>query len=273
MAERAGDGSGRASRPGRRAVGLAGLGAGALLCALALAWYDVVPGGWRLRAWLGQTEAWADARRRQHRAERLAAFAAEPTGPVDVLLLGSSTIERAGGSFLATKGLDGGVRTVRNRGIGDEPVAGLLDRLDEALEDGDPRLVVLYAASVDARRPTGADGSWRPLDAVAADVRLALDRLAQAAPSARVLVLGVLPETTPREPAAGRIEALNQRLRSLTEGRAGARFVPTWRPPLVAGGALAPGCAADRLHLNPEGYRQLESMLQADAWVLAAGPK
>src|SRR6185295_8720057 len=59
------------------------------------AWFDFVPGGWRLRARFEEPGAESARRARLHVHERLRSFAAEPPAAARgaVLLLGSSTIE------------------------------------------------------------------------------------------------------------------------------------------------------------------------------------
>lgn len=232
---------------------------------LALSWNDVLPGGWRLRALLGVDQARAAKEREAHRRERLSAFEAEGRGEVEVLLLGSSTIERAGATFLGSA-----VRRVANRGIGDEPVGALLERVDRALDATPSGLVVLYAGSVDARRATGPAGGWRSVEEIAEDTATLLDRIAAHRDGARTLLLEVLPETDAKTPAVDRIPALNRSLERLADGRANVRFVRTWRPPLVAEGTLSESIAADRLHLNVAGYRVLGNWLAEDPWVRAA---
>ena len=252
-------------RRGRRAALLGvGLAASAVL-GLALSWYDALPGGWRLRALFGADQSRAAEERATHRAARLAAFEASAGGEVELLLLGSSTVERAGDSFLAA--VD---RRVANRGIGDEPVAALLERLDSMLGANSSGLVVLYAGSVDARRATGPNGSWRDVDEIVEDTAAVLDRIAAHRDGARTLLLEVLPETRARTPAGDRIPALNRKLLRLADERTDVRYMRTWRPPRVEAGALAGPVAADRLHLNDAGYRTLGNWLAEDPWVRAA---
>ena len=72
-----------------------------------------------------------------------------------------------------------------------------------------------------------------------------------------VLVIGVLPETSPREPVPGRVEELNRGLESLALSLGErVRFLDTHRAPLVdpKSGLLETSMARDRLHLNEPGY-------------------
>lgn len=230
----------------------------ALLLYGALALQGTVPGGWRLRSLVGDPSAAAQAERDAHRRDRLELFAREPATTGGVLFMGSSTLE-----FFDLDRAFKGAPTL-NRGIGDEPVAAMARRLDATLERHAPRAVVLYAASVDARRPTGAAG-WRPVEDLVADVQRCAAAALRAPSVQTVLVVGVLPETSPREPVPGRVEDLNRGLKSLaTSLGERVRFLDTQRPPLVdpESGLLEASMARDRLHLNEPGYAVLAGWLR-----------
>lgn len=224
----------------------------------ALALLGAVPGGWRLRSVFGDPSAAAQVEREAHRRDRLEAFAREPATTGGVLFMGSSTVE-----FFDLGVAFPGAPTL-NRGIGDEPVAAMARRLDATLARHAPRAVVLYAASVDARRPTAAAG-WRPVEELLADVKRCASAALRAPSVETVLLLGVLPETSRRDPVPGRVEALNRGL----EGVAGSLgeqvlFLDTHRPPLVdpGSGHLEASMARDRLHLNERGYAVLADWLR-----------
>lgn len=222
-----------------------------------LALLGLVPGGWRLSVLLLGADQVAEAEREHHRGERLAQFSREWPEPGGVVFVGSSTVE----------GLDLGRHFpgALNRGIGDEPLAGLEARLARTLDDLAPRVVVLYAASVDARRPTG-DGGWRDVAELAEGVRRVVARVLASPGIERVALVEVLPETHPRPPVARRVEELGRALAAVAAA-AGPRvvFVETRRPPLVdpATGLLDPAMARDRLHLNERGYGVLAGWLRA----------
>jgi lysophospholipase L1-like esterase len=216
---------------------------GALLALVGAAWFDLVPGGWRLRRLAGFDEA--VARYERERAARRAAFRAEPVPPDCAVFLGSSTIERwdLRRSFPGLAAL--------NRGIGNEPLAGLDARLLEDLPES-ARVAVLYAGSVDFRR-----GSAEAQAALPDSVDRLLARLGSERPRCRVVLLGLLPERDmPRE----RVEALaraNAHLAAHAEAR-GAIFVETNLSPLAnAEGSLSEDFSSDALHLSDEGYAQL----------------
>ncbi|MEE2939397.1 MAG: GDSL-type esterase/lipase family protein [Planctomycetota bacterium] len=232
--------------------------AAAVLLYGALALRGTVPGGWRLRSVFGDPSAAARIERDAHRRDRLEAFAREPATAGGVLFMGSSTVEffDLGAAFPGA--------TTLNRGIGDEPVAAMARRLDTTLARHAPRAVVLYAASVDARRPTAAAG-WRPVEELLADVQRCASAALRAPSVETVMLLGVLPETSRREPVPERVAALNLGLEgvALALGER-VRFLDTRRPPLVdpGDGLLQASMARDRLHLNGAGSAVLAGWLR-----------
>jgi len=246
-----------------------GLGA-ALAVLFALAWNDALPAKDALRDLLVDDASRAEQERRVHRAERLSRFAREAEVDADVLLIGSSTIERAGEDLLARTGL---VRV--NRGIGDEPLELLSERFATTVARTTPELVVLYAGSVDARRPTRSEGPgeppsrWREVDDLAAEIGAMVDDALGVAPEVRILLLEVLPETEPRPDVTERVRALNAALRGLAATRERVGLLETWRAPLVdaRSGVLREAIAADTIHLGPSGYDALERWLRGHPWV------
>ncbi len=231
---------------------------GAVVLYGSLALLGTVPGGWRLRSLFSDPSAVARAERDAHRRDRLETFAREQATRGGILFMGSSTVE-----FFDLVGAFPGA-PVLNRGIGDEPVAAMARRLGATLERHAPRAVALYAASVDARRPTAATG-WRPVEELVADVQRCASTALRAPSVGTVVLLGVLPETSHREPVPGRVEALNRGLEgvALSLGEQ-VLFLDTHRPPLVdpGSGHLEASMARDRLHLNERGYAVLADWLQ-----------
>ncbi len=222
-----------------------------LALALALAWYDVLPGGWRLRGWVQPHEQARAREQARYSAQRVALFAAE-NGQVAagaVVFLGSSTIERFPLEELFPAAL------CLDRGIGSETATELLARLDASLPSAPPAAAVLYVGSMDFRH------LGRPPRRVADLAAAVITDLRRRFADLPIALVGILPEREMPPEMTERLAATNAALAELCAAT-GCAFVPTDRPPIsAAGGSLAPECAADDLHLNDAGYRALARWL------------
>jgi lysophospholipase L1-like esterase len=213
----------------------------AAVLALALAWNDVLPGGWRLRSFF-RPDARAQARQDlAHLGERLAEFRREgPTiAPGSILFLGSSTIER----FPFAEVFPG--KPCVGRGVANLSASNLIANLSAFIPPVRSAGVVLYIGAVDWRASGRDDGVL--VDRVAAVV----DATARELPGVPILLVGILPEReTP-------LRGANERLAALAAARS-ITFVDPARPPIAdRSGALAEELSTDRFHLNAEGYRHL----------------
>lgn len=224
---------------------------------LVLAWFELVPGGWRLR---NLVEPWPERRarrEREHREERLEVFRAESAPPGAVVFLGSSTIER----FPLAECFPGA--PALNRGVAFEPSRDLLERLEVGVP-ADAAGFVLYLASIDHRF------EGRSPEEIAAALRRVASTLRDRHPGAPLAVLGLLAERDLGAAERRRLEAANAALRG-TCGELGAVFVPTDRAPLTGeDGGLALELSTDDLHLSPEGYRVLAGWLRAEGGAVGA---
>jgi lysophospholipase L1-like esterase len=230
-----------------RALALLPFAGLAALLVLALAWHDVLPGGWRLRNFFepgARRQARADA---LHLARRLAEFAREdarvPAG--SIVFLGSSTIER----FPLVEAFPG--KPCVGRGIANLTAQALLANLEACLPSEPPAGIVLYAGAVDWR----ASGR----DEILLEERVAavLDALARALPGTPLLLLGLLPERAMSAPDVAALRRANARLAALAASR-GLAFLDPARPPIATpSGALAEDLSADEFHLDARGYAAL----------------
>jgi lysophospholipase L1-like esterase len=188
------------------------------------------------------------------RSARLTKFAKESPPKDAVVFLGSSTIE-----FwpLATSFPD--ARTV-NRGIGEEPVHELRERLSRTLPP-EPSGAVLYVGSVDFNT------LGRPVADVVRDVEALIVDLRRLLPDLPMAIIGVnAARDTPLERAA-QLAVLNASLAATcADAEPPIAFVNTDRAPFRApDGRLAPEISRDRWHLNADGYARLAEWLREAA--------
>ncbi len=221
--------------------------------ALALAWHDVLPGGWRLRG-LVEPHALREARERAlYLAQRVSAFRREGPDCTEraVVFLGSSTIERC-----PLPELFPGCRTL-NRGVAWARAAELARSVNVLLPSTEPAAIVLYAG--------GPDRVAAPLavDVVLASVEQLAEAVRARAPRTPVLLLGLLPGT--HSPAA-EVEALariDAGLARIAEQRGFAHLRLSASPLVDASGALVETLSTDGLHLTRTGYELLAESLRA----------
>lgn len=228
---------------------------GLLLCLGLLAWFHVLPGGWRMRSWIKPLAEWEADARAAHRAERLEVFAGEnPTEPAGaVLFLGSSTIER----WPLAEAFPG--RDTVNRGIGNETAQDLLARIEESLPAADPGAFVLYGGSLDFRREGLAPYQTRNrVESVVVTLR---ERYGDEVP---IAVLGILPGRKMSAPDLVRLVKTNNELKRMC-GVRDVDWVSTWREPVRRpDGMLSSAASVDDLHLNESGYRAVAGWLVED---------
>ena len=138
---------------------------------------------------------------------------------------------------------------VRNRGIGWDTTDDLLERLDDSL-DGPPATVVLMIGTNDL--PLGI-----PHAKTVRNVSLVLDRIAEAAPEALVVVQSVLPRTDRYHPL---VAPLNRALARVCADR-DLTFVDHTDRFAGSDGRLDPALHDDGVHPNDAGHRALAASL------------
>ncbi|MCY2960334.1 MAG: GDSL-type esterase/lipase family protein [Planctomycetota bacterium] len=227
---------------------------GIAACAvLALAWADVLPGGWWLRG-LAEPHAIREARERSlHFAARLREFAHEEPDALrhSVVFLGSSTVERCP---LATA--FPGCRAV-NRGVGWARARELASHVDALLADPEPSAIVLYAGGPDrVAAPLAVEDVLGAIEALARAVR-------ERAPRTPVLLLGLLPSTRSLGPEADALLRIDRGIARIAAEN-GFEHVD-FRGSGLTGpdGALVESLSTDGLHLTPAGYAIFTQRLRA----------
>ena len=139
-----------------------------------------------------------------------------------------------------------------NRGIGGDPICGVLARLDSAINA--PRAISLLIGTNDLH---GVGKSSAVAD-ITVQMRELVDRIRQMAPSAPLFVNSVLPRSTLFR---DRIRSLNDHYQQIAAD-ADATYVDVW--PALAGpeGAIRPEFTSDGLHLRGAGYRAWTDLLR-----------
>jgi lysophospholipase L1-like esterase len=148
---------------------------------------------------------------------------------------------------------------IKNRGIGGETTAGLLDRLDEVTES-QPRKIFLLVG-------TNCLAADIPVAQVVRNYRKILEQIRRDSPQTRVFVISVLPVN--QQLARGgpvhdnaTIRELNQQLRDLAGGFERVAFLDVFDALTDAHGNLRDDLTTDGLHLNIDGYLILGRLLE-----------
>jgi lysophospholipase L1-like esterase len=141
---------------------------------------------------------------------------------------------------------------IKNRGIGGETTASLLDRLGEVTE-GHPRKAFLLVGT----NCLAADVS---VDQLIRNYRKLLDKFRSESPATEVLVISILPvnRKLPNGPVPVQnnrtIREANRRLRELVMEFPGMVFIDAFDSLTDADGDLRTDLTSDGLHLNLDGY-------------------
>jgi lysophospholipase L1-like esterase len=147
---------------------------------------------------------------------------------------------------------------IKNRGIGGDTTAGLLDRLGEVTE-GHPRKAFLLAGTNDL----AAD---LPTAQVIRNARKILERFRSESPKTELYVLSILPvnQTFAGGPVQNNatIKEANRQLKELVGEFAGVTFVDVFDALCDSGGNLRKEWSKDGLHLNIDGYLALGDLLK-----------
>ena len=222
--------------------------------ALALAWHDLLPGGYRMRTQFEPDTVRSLRETELHALHRLEEFSGSNTSvPADAtLLVGSSTIER----FPLEEIFPG--KPCINRGIDNADLGLLLGTLEASLPRQRLRAAVLYCGSADLH----AD---KPVAEILLGVRQLVQRLRlMQGTNLPVTLIGVMPARDTSPERAERLRALDRGMMEITRDL-GLSYVPTLRAPLVDGDLrLNSSLSADDRHLSPAGYSILARWLVED---------
>jgi lysophospholipase L1-like esterase len=173
-----------------------------------------------------------------------------PNTPGEIIFAGDSIMESGPWSEIYSP--------IKNRGIGGETTAGLLDRLDEITESH-PQKVFLEIGTNDL----AAD---LPTPQVVRNYRKILERIRRDSPETRIYVLSVTPvnQKIPGGPVHDNdtIRDLNRRLRELAGEFEGVTYIDAFDALTDANGDLRLDLTTDGVHLNLDAYLILGRLLE-----------
>ncbi|MEZ5277795.1 MAG: GDSL-type esterase/lipase family protein [Opitutaceae bacterium] len=173
-----------------------------------------------------------------------------PPEPGGVLFVGSSSIRMWRDLEMAFPDLG----PILNRGFGGSTMADLLEVTDRIVLPSRPAVIVVYEGDNDlAGKATPAE--------VAARFAMFLDRMAEALPETRVLILSVKPSFA-RWALLPQMRETNQLLTRMAVARERVEFVDVFHAMLGPGVSLArEDFSDDGLHLSARGYARWAEVL------------
>ena len=185
--------------------------------------------------------------------DAVAKFALAPApAPGGVLLVGSSIFRK-----WTTLSADLAPIPVTNRAFGGSRTGSQLTFFDRVVPSSRAGLVVWYCGSNDIK---GGIATAVILD----NTKQWIERTRGALPGARVLLVSVIRAIQKREDGQlDEVDEVNAGLRKLAQTMARVDYVDVNPALESASGEATPGCyLADKLHLSPDGYRRLVTVLR-----------
>ena len=190
-------------------------------------------------------------------------------GDVDLLFLGDSITALWGKTAPAIWSRHYAPRKAANFGIGGDRTQHVLYRLDHGeLEGIRPKVVVLLIGTNNL-----ADNSD---DEVAEGVGAVVGRLRDKRPESKVLLLGLFPRGSNRNPAQvstapdPRVARLNARLAKLDDGK-DVKFLDLGPAFLDGAGQVPRAIEPDFLHLSRKGYQAWADAMEPTLWEMMEG--
>ncbi|WP_435005793.1 GDSL-type esterase/lipase family protein [Tundrisphaera lichenicola] len=142
-----------------------------------------------------------------------------------------------------------------NFGFPGDQTQHLLHRIDDGELDGHPRVAVVLIG-------TNNLTSGQSVEATASGIAAVVDRIRQASPSTRILLLGLLPRgsraSDPLRVAAGRVNEIIERWAS----RTGVDYLDVGASFLRPDGRIDVNLMMDDLHPSPGGYQSMAEALR-----------
>lgn len=185
--------------------------------------------------------------------DAVAKFALDPEpAPGGVLLVGSSIFRK-----WTTLAADLAPIPVTNRAFGGSRTGNQVTFFDRVVPSSRAGLVVWYCGSNDIK---GGIATAVILD----NTKQWIERTRGALPGARILLVSVIRAIQKREDGQlDEVDEVNAGLRQLAKTMASVDYVDVNPALESASGEAIPGCyLADKLHLSPDGYRRLVTVLR-----------
>ena len=185
--------------------------------------------------------------------DAVAKFALDPEpAPGGVLLVGRSIFRK-----WTTLAADLAPIPVTNRAFGGSRTGNQLTFFDRVVPSSRAGLVVWYCGSNDIK---GGIATTVILD----NTKQWIERTRGSLPGARILLVSVIRAIQKREDGQlDEVDEVNAGLRKLAETMASVDYVDVNPAVESASGEAIPGCyLADKLHLSPDGYRSLVTVLR-----------
>jgi lysophospholipase L1-like esterase len=199
-------------------------------------------------------------------ADAVAKLAAEPApAPGGILMIGSSIFRK-----WTTVVQDLAPLPVTNRAFGGSRTADQLQFFDQLVPSSQAALVVWYCGSNDVN-------SKKKPPEILQNTRDWIARTRAALPHVRIVLLSVIRAPQKREDGyLAQVDDINKRLQALTAGAPDLSYVDVNPSLETAAGEPVMECyVADKLHLSPEGYQRISSVLLPvlkAQWTSPAGP-
>jgi len=195
----------------------------------------------------------------------VAKLAAAPApAPGGILLVGSSIFRKWSGYAQDLAPLP-----VTNRGFGGSRTADQLFFFDQIVPSSRASLVVWYCGSNDIN-------GLKPIEEIINNTRDWIERTQTALPQSRILLVSVI--RAPQKREDGKllpVDEVNKGLLALAGSLKGVTYAdvnPAMETP--TGEALSECYLSDKLHMTPEGYRRMASVLKPiieENWMAAKG--
>lgn len=200
-------------------------------------------------------------------ARHAAKVAETKAGGAEIIFLGDSITQGWETAGKAAWEKHFAPRKAANYGFGGDSTQHVLWRIRNGEFDGaSPKAIVLLIGTNNARH-----GDFTP-EQIAAGIRAILDALAEKAPRAKVLLLGILPRgPDAADPWRRKCEAVNALLPALADGKR-VHHLNVNAKLLAADGTLTKEIAPDLLHLSTKGYAILADALEPKLAELLAAP-